>query len=1323
MSNETPARHDAADEKTPPEGCIDLLHLSDLHFGPHSRFQGEDPRKLGERFFADLKAACQQLPISPKVDLVVVTGDLVETGRVKEFQDAEAFLTGLAGAMGIEHGRFVFVPGNHDISWPKCKIAEQEHELDEEKSRTLRERLDEVKLELFDNALLSFYGVKNLTELGASPLGRGAWLYEREVRGLALSIAALNSCERESHRDDDHVGEVSKAQVQTVLDRWLQPAADRKLKLIAVHHNPTTATIEVEQGWREWLGQQQLSEEIVDRFAADVAGFEGKEYLKRLCQDAHVQLLLHGHQHAKDEQPIEWQQDGRTYVLSAGSLSLKADKLPSEEPLSVRLIRLDARQRRLTAWPLTFIGWARTPGHLQRGAFTLDPAVGTTGYRQDLYLPSEFPTKALAQPPTDTVDRAAVASFVAAYRKTVAGAFSTWELAVASGMTSKQQASARLDAMYVPLRFEPASQSSRSKKAEPRLLEPGELLRRKQPLLISGVAGSGKTTWVRHTFRRLAGGERALPLMVELRKLASDWEHKAVQRSLLRYLGFFIAGYLGSGWKGSLERFLASREGPVPVLLVDGWDELGPLGTEVREKLVAFMAAHPRVQVVVTSRPFGDGRPSNSEGFHVWTVAPLDDGTVAQLCQNFYEHCHPEDDHRAVQDAADFLDRLWKAPDARALAGTPLLLTMLLMIGSREPLPEKRHQLYEICLRNLLWARPKQRAEQGVLQAMAHFWPEDSGARLRATAALALGVQQAGYERSSRSALPFTAEEAAAHLPKDLFRNRDQLAGFLAWLAEAAGVLTDRSDDRFQFAHLSFQEFLAAWQLHATHGDNRPTAFAKLGGDPDWWETLILWAALVQQQNPAWTDAVLAELAVGEEISPLAGAILADGLGGEDTLETWATSFSAVLNATWPVTTDACAERWKASRQHGRRSWLMQLHSAAAEACRNWLHWLRLDLFRAKAELGLELPRPPETRLVGALLAAADGEAGGSKARVASARILGGSFPLWPASDLSVGLLQLWPGARRLVGLQLQAAACMGADRADLATLAPLASARDEMEQETSARDWTRGWPSGWVHDWAHDWVRYWTHYRARYLARYWARDWARDLAHDWKSYWTSYWTSYWGRDWARDLVRDLARTWARDWARDLVRYWARDWARDLVRDWARDWAHEMGIDEKLPWLRSFALVELSSLGRAGARAMLANAKTRDWPEAPMLYWGVQKSLRPTGVPRIEEVPGLDPLWPALARHIGRCATDADRELLEDLARNPEKREPPLSWGLQFIVRGDVMLPGGEFVTLDELWAEAGIAPLPYLEEMPPELEIDWDNESDDDRDADKGLI
>lgn len=47
-----------------------------------------------------------------------------------------------------------------------------------------------------------------------------------------------------------------------------------------------------------------------------------------------------------------------------------------------------------------------------------------------------------------------------------------------------------------------------------------------------------------------------------------------------------------------------------------------------------------------------------------------------------------------------------------------------------------------------------------------------------------------------------------------------------------------------------------------------------------------------------------------------------------------------------------------------------------------------------------------------------------------------------------------------------------------------------------------------------------------------------------------------------------------------------------------------------------------------------------------------------------------------------------------------------ISLGLRFIVRGDVMLKDGSFLTLDELAQQAGVEPLPFLEDMPDELDL-----------------
>src|SRR5512132_3357439 len=70
-----------------------LLHLSDLHFGRI------DPATL-----EPLRAAAQTI----RPDLVLVSGDLTQRARNRQFREARDFLATLPGPQ-------IVVPGNHDV--------------------------------------------------------------------------------------------------------------------------------------------------------------------------------------------------------------------------------------------------------------------------------------------------------------------------------------------------------------------------------------------------------------------------------------------------------------------------------------------------------------------------------------------------------------------------------------------------------------------------------------------------------------------------------------------------------------------------------------------------------------------------------------------------------------------------------------------------------------------------------------------------------------------------------------------------------------------------------------------------------------------------------------------------------------------------------------------------------------------------------------------------------------------------------------------------------------------------------------------------------
>ena len=156
---------------------------------------------------------------------------------------------------------------------------------------------------------------------------------------------------------------------------------------------------------------------------------------------------------------------------------------------------------------------------------------------------------------------------------------------------------------------------------------------------------------------------------------------------------------------GMVASLLADTSGPQPVLLIDGWDELGAQGERMRERLVEFCRAFPRAVVMVSSRPYGETRPAGAEAFETLHIQPLSDEDVRLLATRFHRRAHGLDESSGARATDEFMAALAATPDARALARTALLLTMMLLLSREGPLPDRRHKLYTACLRNMLLHR------------------------------------------------------------------------------------------------------------------------------------------------------------------------------------------------------------------------------------------------------------------------------------------------------------------------------------------------------------------------------------------------------------------------------------------------------------------------------------------------------------------------------------------------------------------------------------------------------------------------------------------
>ena len=289
-----------------PRDSITLLHLSDVQFGRNYRFGNlalSDPDAEFDTLFRRLSddlGTLEKEDVRP--ELLVVSGDLAESGMKSEFKDALELLIKLSERLEIPHQRVVIVPGNHDINRKLC-----------EGYFTTCEGQEEVpakpywpKWDHYISLFQELYGAdKNIAFTIEEP-----WSFW-ELEDLNLVVAGLNSTIAESHLPDTHYGWVGERQL-----RWfgehLAPFGERGwLRMGVVHHN-------IERG-----------------AAADDENLRDADDLKSILGPS-LNLLLHGHTH---NGKIAWAAPTLP-VLSTGSAALTAEARPTEVPNQYQAIRL-----------------------------------------------------------------------------------------------------------------------------------------------------------------------------------------------------------------------------------------------------------------------------------------------------------------------------------------------------------------------------------------------------------------------------------------------------------------------------------------------------------------------------------------------------------------------------------------------------------------------------------------------------------------------------------------------------------------------------------------------------------------------------------------------------------------------------------------------------------------------------------------------------------------------------------------------------------------------------------------------------------------------
>ncbi|WP_240197504.1 pentapeptide repeat-containing protein [Nonomuraea lactucae] len=209
---------------------LSVLHIGGPRFGRALPDPGEPftPEDMQARIWGDLTAMYDRG--MPRPDLMLVAGDLTESGSLGQFGQATRFLTGLRLLLGLEPHRLVIVPGPRDVT----KAAASAYFLTCEADDVSPQPPYWPKWRHFAGLFGEVYqGLDDRVFDGGQP-----WTLF-EVPDLKVAVAGLNSTMAMSHLERDAYPLVGETQAAWFAERLRPYEESGWLRLGAMGHPPS----------------------------------------------------------------------------------------------------------------------------------------------------------------------------------------------------------------------------------------------------------------------------------------------------------------------------------------------------------------------------------------------------------------------------------------------------------------------------------------------------------------------------------------------------------------------------------------------------------------------------------------------------------------------------------------------------------------------------------------------------------------------------------------------------------------------------------------------------------------------------------------------------------------------------------------------------------------------------------------------------------------------------------------------------------------------------------------------------------------------------